>query len=80
MKMGLLECVFGFLSNLFTKLTVHACNMFTRLKHMACDNSLYIPSYSECMFHKSVLIGYHQPVVCKTTSCCGSWPYMLLFI
>ena len=31
-KMGFLECVFGFLTNLFTESTVHVCNMFTHLK------------------------------------------------
>ena len=29
---GLLECVFEFLTNLFTELTVHACNLFIHLK------------------------------------------------
>ena len=28
----LLQCVFGFLTNLFQEFTVHACNMFTHLK------------------------------------------------
>ena len=31
---GLLYCIFESLANLFTEFTVHACNMFTRLKLM----------------------------------------------
>ena len=31
-KNGIAGMCFGFLANLFTELTVHACNMFTHLK------------------------------------------------
>ena len=38
--MGLLECVFGFLTNLFTELTVHACYIYVHSPETYATNGL----------------------------------------
>ena len=46
-EMGLLECVFAFLTNLFTESTVHICNMFTHRKIITnCLLKQQFPFYS----------------------------------